>query len=440
MHHQRQTSQMSLLPRLDLAFKQRTVLLLVCILSGVLFVNFLGYGDNFLVSRIRSSTAGRLQPALRFKSSLSLPLEKSAVVGPCAINLYGLPRKFKDLVLPSFALNVIKVNAKYQCDYFVHYYDRREESDYRGADRGRGGMIDPEEVRLLTEQVSLAHTSESQVTPVVKYIKDSEESFFKRYRPLLEKIHTSRGGPEGNLLYIPLSEKEAFPNATLVNIIKMWHSQQSVWELMEPEIVATGSSGVGTRTPVRHQKHYSRVAMFRSDVLYVTPIDIYQLPDGSIDYGNEFAVVPNFGNFPVNDRMIYGPVDSVHIWASGRFRRLAEHVQRVATTGDGIHPEKYLYHTIFPAIRDAGVSIIPASPNLCFLRVRADMSVRIGDCGVGCVTNRSQKVIESILQRPCLMNRTNPDVPYLECSDRVRKLGPTGRATVGPAWDPCTST
>jgi hypothetical protein len=427
---------MSILPRLHFAFKQRTVRLLVCILSGILFVNFLVFGD-VLASRIRSSTTSSFQPALRFTSSLSLPLEKSAVIGPCAINLYGLPRKFKDLVLPSFALNVIKVNSKYQCDYFVHYYDRKEESDYRGADRGRGGMIDPEEVRLLTEQVSLAHTSvagESQETPVVEYIKDWEESFYKRYRPLLEKIHTSHGGPEGNLLYIPLSEKEAFPNATLVNIIKMWHSQQSVWELMEPEI------WVGTRTPVRHQKHYSRVAMFRSDVLYVTPIDIYQLPDGSIDYSNEFAVVPNFGNFPVNDRMIYGPADAVHVWASGRFRRLAEHVQRVAITGDGIHPEKYLYHTIFPAIRDAGVSIVPGSPSLCFLRVRSDMSIRIGDCGVGCVTNRNQMTIESILQRPCLLNRTNPDVPYLECSDRVRKLRPTGRAAIGPVWDPCTST
>jgi hypothetical protein len=431
---------MSSLPRLDLAFKQRAVHLLVCMLSGILFVNFLAYGD-FFDPRTTSSTGGSLQPALRIASSLSQPQEKSTVIGPCAINLYGLPRKFKDLVLPSFALNVIKVNSKYQCDYFVHYYDRREESDYRGADRGRGGMIDPEEVRLLTKQVSLAQTSvagESQGTsPLVEYVKDSEESFYKRYRPLLEKIHTSRGGPEGNLLYIPLSEKEAFPNATLVNIIKMWHSQQSVWELMEPEIFTSGSSGV---TPVRHQKHYSRVAMFRSDVLYVTPIDIYQLPDGSTDHSNEFAVVPNFGNFPVNDRMIYGPSDAVRIWAAGRFRRLVEHVQRVASTGDGIHPEKYLYHTIFPAIRDAGVSIVPGSPSLCFLRVRSDMSVRIGDCGVGCVTNRNQMAIESILQRPCLLNRTTPDVPYLECNDGVRKLRSTSRAAIGPVWDPCTST
>jgi hypothetical protein len=338
-------------------------------------------------------------------------------------------------VLPGLVENVIKTNARYRCDYFVHYYDRREESDYRGADSGRGGTIDPEEVKLLTAEVENADASvilddsEDERIPVVEFMKDTENSFFERYTPLLQKIYTERGGPNGNLLYFPLSEEEPFPNATIVNIIKMWHSQESVWNLMEP---------LSDTSPQRlNQQHYSRVAMLRNDILYVTPIDIYQVPDGSIDYQNQFAVIPNFGNFPVNDRMILGPADAVRIWAAGRFQRLKEHVNRVASTGDGIHPERYLDHTIFPAIRDAGVPILPGSRELCFLRVRSDMSVRIGDCGRGCVTDRNQQAVEHILQRPCLLNRTNPDVAFLECNDKVRMQFPTQTIFDKATWEGC---
>jgi hypothetical protein len=372
------------------------------------------------------------QHSLGRKRPTSVTQSAPSVIGPCAINLYGLPRKFKALVLPSFVKHVIEVNAKYQCDYFVHYYDRREESDYRGADRGRGGSIDPEEIKLLTEQVMKAQnrrvTDAVRNPVVVDYIKDTEESFFERYESLLARIHTERTGANGKPLYIPTSEKESFPNATLVNIVKMWHSQQAVWNLMEP--VLTGNT-----------RHYSRVAMFRSDVLYVTPIDIYQLPDGSADYDNQFAVIPNFGNFPVNDRMIYGPADAVQIWAAGRFQRLAEHVQRVANTGDGIHPEKFLYHTIFPAIRDAGVPVLAATERLCFLRVRSDASVRIGDCGLGCVTDQNHKLVEHIVQRPCLLNRTNPNVAFLECNDEVQERSPkrSHYHSETASWETCSN-
>jgi len=348
-------------------------------------------------------------------------------IGPWGINLYGLPRKFKDLVLPGLIENIIRTNARYQCDYFVHYYDRREESDYRGADKGRAGKIDPEEIKLLRAAVQKEHASYERI-PKVEFSKDSEKSFFDRYNPLLTKIFNDRGGPANTLLYIPLSEAEPFPNSTIVNIIKMWHSQESVWNLMEPP------SG-------RHQqhKHYSRVAMLRSDILYVTPIDIYKLPDGSMDYENKYAVVPNFANFPVNDRMIYGPADAVQIWAAGRFKRLQRHVERIVETGDGIHPERYLFHTIFPAIRDAGVPILPGSKELCFLRVRSDLSIRAGDCGRGCVTNHNKRAVEYLLQRPCLLNTTNRDVPFYECNDKVRKQSAsktTGTRAIyeGCAW------
>lgn len=408
--------------------------------DALLFVGILGCIILLFHRTIARNGADEQSLPLRTKRSLlgqkhdGAPFSPSTL-GPCAINLYGLPRKFKDMVLPGLITNVIAVNAKYQCDYFVHYFDRKEESDYRGADVGRGGSIDPEEVKLLTDEVEHWHTafaSKKDIalrTPTVHFAMDTETSFSKRYKSLLETIYIAKG-PTGRPLYLPISEKNPFPNATLANIVKMWHSQETVWNLMEPS----------TSGKVEEQKHYSRVAMLRSDMVYVTPIDIYQLPDGSMDYRNEYAVIPNFGNFPVNDRMILGPADAVKIWAAGRFSRLAEHVQRVAHFGDGIHPEKYLFHTIFPAIRDAGVTILQGNPDLCFLRVRSDSSVRIGDCGRRCVHDRNQKAIEKILLRRCVLNRSNPDVDYLECKDSVQNQDtPLTFPTKAPTkWESCS--
>ena len=41
----------------------------------------------------------------------------------CAICLFGLPRAFESLVLPSLVKNVVRPNARHGCDYFVHYYN-----------------------------------------------------------------------------------------------------------------------------------------------------------------------------------------------------------------------------------------------------------------------------------------------------------------------------
>ena len=183
----------------------------------------------------------------------------------CALNLYGLPRQFRALVLPGLVKNVIRPNARYKCDYFVHYYsDTLYETDYRGADRGRSGWLDPEEVRLLAGAVRDAHdeyfvrghgeddgdAAPPPPPPRVEFIHDTEESFFRQYDPLLHKIFNERGA-DGRLLYIPLSEKEPFPNATLVNIVKMFHSQQSVWNLMEPSPATTSSEEQQRMMPQR---------------------------------------------------------------------------------------------------------------------------------------------------------------------------------------------
>ena len=99
--------------------------------------------------------------------------------------------------------------------------------------------------------------------------------------------------------------------------------------------------------------------MLRLDVVYFRPIDIWKVGQGChidmfrkrkkcpkvdnrdsnnsttsvggedlqfIDHKNEYAVIPGFRNWPVNDRMIYGPYDAEKVWASERFERAQSHV------------------------------------------------------------------------------------------------------------------
>jgi hypothetical protein len=69
----------------------------------------------------------------------------------CALCFFGLPRSYKELVLPSIEQNILIPNARHHCDIFVHYYFKREEAAGR---YNLGGKIDPNEILLLETAVS----------------------------------------------------------------------------------------------------------------------------------------------------------------------------------------------------------------------------------------------------------------------------------------------
>jgi hypothetical protein len=288
----------------------------------------------------------------------------------CAINLFGLPRAFQSLVLPSIIQNVIRPNAAHNCDYFVHYFNLTQEAAGRS---GKGGHLNTSEILLLEQHVQ-REAPPGQRRPNVFFLAEQEEDFWKNYEALINKTHVTRDS-EGRYLYFPWKDKSYEYPVTVDNIIKMWHSIQSAWLLMERH--ATG-----------HNVQYTRVAMLRSDVMYATPIDIYRLDnennndtDVLFDRENRYAVVPAFAKHPVNDRMIYGPYAAVKIWAAERFARLETHVQSILKEmpGYGMHSERFLNHTIFPAIREAGIKI-HEHPHMCFFRVRTDETVWVSDC------------------------------------------------------------
>ena len=280
----------------------------------------------------------------------------------CAMLFFGLPRSFELLVLPSIVKNILIPNLQHSCDIFVHYYDIQKEEEGRAS---RGGKIDGSSVYKLKEQASqLYNESKREVTPpYVSIISDTDESFWRHQRENVEKYRHTKD-TDGNYVYFPWKDNYLWPTS-IDNIVKQWHSIQSVWGEME-------------KYQDQSQRKYTRVAMFRSDVVYVKPINIFETSNKEKDEENKVAVIPDFASFPVNDRMIYGPYDAVKQWATGRFSRLEEYISN-AKPGHGMHSERFMKYAIIPGMEEKGFKI-ERSPHICFFRTRANNDVLLKDC------------------------------------------------------------
>jgi len=330
----------------------------------------------------------------------------------CAINLYGLPRSFQSLVLPTFLENVVKPNAKYNCDYFVHYFHLTKELPGRS---NNGGTINPNEVGLLKHGILTTienilrnnpATIRKITPPTIDFVSETEDEFLQRYGTFLHSVVFNWTDPQGNLLYVPWSELD-FPNSSVVNVVKMWSGLELVWDLMERnEAAALGGD------------QYERVAMLRNDVVFRTPIDIYQLVPLEQDAAtmasvvanysnttaarNKIAVIPGTERYPINDRMFVGPRDAAQIWATQRFSSIHEHVSNPNNFGKGLHDELFLNRTLFPKIRKETGTTIVENAEICFWRSRAGDWFYFGrDCDRKHATKSDQQVLEQIIGRKC---------------------------------------
>mmetsp|Transcript_14300 Transcript_14300/g.39761 ORF Transcript_14300/g.39761 Transcript_14300/m.39761 type:complete len:452 (-) Transcript_14300:44-1399(-) len=319
----------------------------------------------------------------------------------CAILLFGLPRAFRRLVLPSLKKHVIGTNKRYGCDWFVHWYTDSKEMPSRS---GFGGGIDT--FAMLTTALKhaiLADNSKPEREPEMKFATDTNATFWEQHSSLMHRILTEKGkrafrrehSVDPRLLYWPVKDN-SYNAQTLANVVKSWHSIQRSFELA-----------------LKGGKKYDRVAVLRSDVMYLTPIDIWarapimgsnhtSSQQGAIslqyDVNNQYTLVPGgFGMFPVNDRFVVGPAKSVQVWATKRFSLLKEHVHKTILEKDpgfGMHNERFLSHSIFPLI-----SNLEYDMNLCLVRVRADSSVWVNDCGI--VDQNVQMIEQGVLHSQC---------------------------------------
>jgi hypothetical protein len=230
----------------------------------------------------------------------------------CAINLYGLPRAFRHHVLPSLRRNVIAPNLHYRCDYYVHFFNKTSEE---GGRSGGGGTIVPHDVYLLREAVlqeqqqqqhqdrgragtEQDHSSSDDV--IVQFVADTDNDFEVERRDAIDQIVHNSGGTDGagNPYLIRKMGK-----STLLNVLKMWHSQTKVWDLMERSAAAAVAQQQqrqqrnGDGLPVDDDSevlapYYERVAMLRLDVIYMTPIDIYRFPDNPFPRDTAVTTAP----------------------------------------------------------------------------------------------------------------------------------------------------
>ena len=215
-------------------------------------------------------------------------------------------------------------------------------------------------------------------------------------------------GSDGKLLYFPWMAK-TFDKTSVHNIIKQWHSISSVWNEME-------------RCQTLLQKNYTRVAMLRNDVVYVTPFNIYEISKTQQDTHNQYVTVPDWARFPINDRMVYGPYDAIKIWSTERFDRLETHVLTYEEPGYGLHSERFLNHSIFPPIRDLGYTVVGNS-QICFFRARADGSVWINDCATrnGAAEgfrnlNTAQTLVEQLVGHSCIRSKFRQKIIQVQCN------------------------
>jgi hypothetical protein len=333
--------------------------------------------------------------------------------GQCALLFFGLPRAYKEMVLPSIKRYLLEPNERHHCDFYVHYFHKTMESAGR---RNRGGTMDPREILSLegaARNVSSSSSDKNYDAPLlVEFASDTDESFQEQYASTLQKYHSTLG-KDGKPAYFPYQAH--WQRSSLDNMVKQWHSIQSVFQLMEA-------------TSKKYNKTYDRVGMFRSDVMYMTPIDISRLDLGVTDTYNQYAVVPSFSQYPVNDRMIYGPTQAVRVWATQRFQLIEDRVKQASDPGYEMHSEKFMVSHVFPTIENQSNSMsIHLNQDICFARTRADYSVMVGDCRKRGTTRgwkhvNAKNLVESIVRRPCKQFRDNDNDEIVGCGIGMEHL------------------
>jgi hypothetical protein len=329
------------------------------------------------------------------------------------------------------------VNKQYGCDYYVHAYNKTSEPSGRS---GKGGPIHAEDIFLLEDELQMVYhhsttdgstsdSNNSNVIPKLHVVFDTDDDFETSRSTELKRMIDEWPDDKPNPYMM-----SKFDSGTLRNVLKMWHSQDRVWKLMQDGWSERKKTTTMTATDYDND-HYDRVMMLRLDVVYVTPIDIWKSrhdydvqtfrTDGRghlrrnmkaaddrndpyyIDHENLSALIPGFALYPVNDRMISGPYDAVKVWASERFDRAEAHVtetvvvavdhpdnssqnnQTTSTTttviqpkvpfGKGLHDELFVARTVLPAIKNEYNITVHVDPDLWFMRVRADSSIWILD-------------------------------------------------------------
>lgn len=332
----------------------------------------------------------------------------------CALCFFGLPRSYATMVLPSIEKHILKPNANHLCDIFVHYFHQSEEAAGR---YNIGGSINPDEILLLQSSVEQLyrrrHYGNSTVVNempklTILFANDTNETFYDKRSSKLHRYHTTLDR-KGKQVYFPW--KSNWVKSSLDNMIRQWHSIEAVFGMMR-------------KYAKRHEIDYTRVAMLRNDVVYLTPIDIMRIDNGTLDTNNEYFVLPNFAKYPISDRMIYGPYEAVKVWAKQRFKLVERRVQTGHDIGWKMHSERFMNSSIVPTIQALGYKK-NLNRDICFFRARTKEMLMASDCFMagsvrGFVKNITniRKVVEDTVDRNCsdvVIDEKDTNIHFLYC-------------------------
>eukprot|EP01082_Thalassiosira_pseudonana_P003319 g3426.t1.1.5e174189 g3426 g3426.t1 contig12:2045619-2048359(-) len=316
----------------------------------------------------------------------------------CAILIHGTPRSFLSIVLPTLERNVIKPNARYNCDYFVQFHVQNY--DEVPSYPGRSGFVYSNDTYQL-EQVVLtaAHDVNSAYNPTIRFVTSTNEEVFNRHEVFLLKTHLLKD-KGGNWLYFP-------------DKIRSWDGLQLAWDLLETRQTEKGVN-------------YDHVVVLHSDVAYPTPIDIYGEVERKKSLTISDAPTKHLRDSTMEGRyrkrIVYGSNDAVKIWSTGRITQLDSFVNWLANEEFGTEEDVFLSDFVLPLLKEAGVSVQYDS-TICTLDAFPDESVSLVGCGDDSITTKQD--LEAAMGLQCVASYHFDDVKKSQptsCSWKTDKL------------------
>ena len=344
--------------RLSTVIKIRLVF--ICVLNLIVVLT-IGKTQTHLSSNyeesLKSAYGGEPNTRSGNIAEPDVPLQHLSVPAsePCALLFFGRVIHFKSTILPSIQKNIIQPNK--HCDIFLHTYNITVvPKNPRSSETGLS-------TTNITEAYLLVANNNNDVDDHIVF--ESMESFYSKRA---QDVNRTRQNFHEGYGECCISHD---------HMMKQWNSIEGAWDLMrshEKKILSGLSSDVTNSKDDENDRYYKYVGLFRTDVFYLTPIEV----SGAV------AVVPKFTSaFGFNDRMFYGKYEWAKVWATKRFGFIPEFEKRYM-----IHPEQVRvppvagFHSEFFLKNLMNHYKVPVmkSTRECFLRVRSGPKILKSDC------------------------------------------------------------
>mmetsp|Transcript_21567 Transcript_21567/g.31813 ORF Transcript_21567/g.31813 Transcript_21567/m.31813 type:complete len:375 (-) Transcript_21567:2-1126(-) len=279
----------------------------------------------------------------------------------CALLFFGLVKEFEQYVYPSIQANILVTNP--HCDVYLHTYNMTSIPVNNRSQEQHETTLNISEALILTSPDRI--------------VFESMDSFHEKRDEVIQRTRHNYHRGWGDCC------------TSHDNMIKQWNSINVVWDLMhqhEARLLTQQQQQQNQQESDEEKTHrsidkamdgnyYEQIGLFRSDVIYTKPIDIF----------NAKAAVPNFANHRgYNDRLFYGKYEYAKIWASRRFDFVDTFEQKHMVKISDSEKRKSLkngYHSETFVKRLMDHYRVPIRKrDICVWRMRSGPRIRVLDC------------------------------------------------------------